>query len=141
MTHEDDFMLRSVDLFRNLTGVMLSSSQELGAASLDTAQAFIARNSEQLRKVLSDVRALHSAGQHQAAVEAGIRNTLQAARNIVLTASECQKESLSLMQQRVAEAHLLLCDAFDEPMGAMPAAGSQDRSAHTASTLSHKHAA
>jgi len=141
MIQDFDFMSQSIDLFRQLSGAMLSGSEELIAANLDSAQALVSRCSKQLRAAISDVRSLETPEQASAAQLAGIRIPFELTRHAVLATSECHVKSLRLLQQQAAEAHQLLCDTFAPTLAALHEDSSRPQRTRKASAISHRQSA
>ncbi|WP_153147814.1 hypothetical protein [Dechloromonas sp. H13] len=114
MNEQFEQFSQSMSLFRDLGTVTLSGSEEMIFWQLDSAQAFIALGSQQLRMVLSEASAAQDPEHWSEIVPAGMRNALQVARDCVLAASDCQMEGLRIFQRQAAEARQL----FTESLGA-----------------------
>jgi len=119
-----DFFSRSVNLFRNMSTAMLSSSEEMISLQLDSAQACVARGSEQFRTACSDVNAMQTPNLSTDAVQSGMRNAITMTRDNLLAASDYQLETLRLLQRQGNELQKVITDLLDEHLADTGKSGS-----------------
>lgn len=136
MDQQFDFFSRSVNLFRNMSTAMLSSSEKMISLQLDSAQACVTRGSEQFRAVCSDLNGMKQPKLSSDAVQFGMRNAIAMTRDNVLATSGYQLEALSLLQRQGSELQKIITDLFNEHLAVAGNAGSLDERASKVENLS-----
>ncbi|MBI2275789.1 MAG: hypothetical protein HYU74_00415 [Dechloromonas sp.] len=119
MNQQFDFFSRSVELFRSLTDVFLENSEELIALQIENGQTYVNRGSHQLRLAMSEVFATDA----PAALHTGFCKSFELTREAVLANSQCQVETLRLLQLQAAERQQRLRVSFAESWLAMQELG------------------
>jgi hypothetical protein len=114
MNQQFDFFSQSVNLFRNFSTALLSSSEELIALQLDSAQASITRGSDHLRAACSDLNAMQQPLLSSDAVRLGMCNAIRMVRDNVLATSDYQLEALNLMQHQGSKLQKVVADSLKE---------------------------
>ena len=141
MNQQFDFFSRSVNLFRDLSTALLSSSEEIISLQLDSAQACVTRGSDQLRTACSDLNAMQQQDLSSDAVQSGMCNAIAMARDNVLATSDYQLEALSLMQHQGSKLQKVIADLFNEHLADAKSAGTLGVRADKVENLSTKRAA
>ena len=141
MNQQFDFFSRSVNLFRDLSTALLSSSEEIISLQLDSAQACVTRGSDQLRTACSDLNAMQQPDLSSDAVQLGLCNAIAMARDNVLATSDYQLEALSLMQHQGSKLQKVIADLFNEHLADAKSAGTLGVRADKVENLSTKRAA
>ena len=141
MNQQFDFFSRSVNLFRNVSTALLSSSEEIISLQLDSAQASVARGSDQLRTACSDLNAMQQPNLSSDAVQSGLCNAIAMARDNVLATSDYQLEALSLMQHQSSKLQKVIADLFNEHLADAKSAGTRGVRTDKVENLSTKRAA
>ena len=141
MNQQFDFFSRSVNLFRDLSTALLSSSEEIISLQLDSAQACVTRGSDQLRTACSDLNAMQQPNLSSDAVQSGMCNAIAMARDNVLATSDYQLEALSLLQHQGSKLQKVIADLFNEHLADAKSAGTLGVRADKVENLSTKRAA
>lgn len=141
MNQQFDFFSRSVNLFRDLSTALLSSSEEIISLQLDSAQACVTRGSDQLRTACSDLNAMQQPDLSSDAVQSGMCNAIAMARDNVLATSDFQLEALSLMQHQGSKLQKVITDLFNEHLADAKSAGALGARTGKVESLSPKRAA
>lgn len=141
MNQQFDFFSRSVNLFRDLSTALLSSSEEIISLQLDSAQACVTRGSDQLRTACSDLNAMQQPDLSSDAVQSGMCNAIAMARDNVLATSDYQLEALSLMQHQGSKLQKVIADLFNEHLAGAKSAGALGARTDKVESLSPKRAA
>lgn len=141
MNQQFDFFSRSVNLFRNLSTALLSSSEEIISLQLDSAQACVTRGSDQLRTACSDLNAMQQPHRSSDAMQLGMCNAITMARDNVLATSDYQLEALSLMQHQGSKLQKVITDLFNEHLADAKNAGTLGVRTNAVENLPPKRAA
>ena len=141
MNQQFDFFSQSVNLFRNFSTALLSSSEEIIALQLDSAQASVTRGSDHLKAAYSDLNAMQQPNLSSDAVQLGMCNAIAMARDNVLATSDYQLEALSLMQHQESKLQKAVADSLKEHLADARSAGTFGLRTNKVENLSPKRAA
>ena len=141
MNQQFDFFSQSVNLFRNFSTALLSSSEEIIALQLDSAQASVTRGSDHFRAACSDLNAMQQPLLSSDAVRLGMCNAIQMVRDNVLATSDYQLEALNLMQHQGSKLQKAVADSLKEHLADAKSAGTFGLRTNKVENLSPKRAA
>jgi hypothetical protein len=141
MNQQFDFFSQSVNLFRNFSTALLSSSEEIIALQLDSAQASVTRGSDHFRAACSDLNAMQQPLLSSDAVRLGMCNAIRMVRDNVLATSDYQLEALNLMQHQGSKLQNAVADSLKERLADVRSAGTFGARTNKVENLSPKRAA
>lgn len=116
MAIQSDPFSRNLDLFRSLTNSFLSGSETYCSWQLDSTQAAITRGSQQLRGIWSELSAAQAPENWSEALHNAMRNAIKMNRDLLITSTDYQMESMRLLQEIGAELQQVVTEAVNEQL-------------------------
>ncbi|MBS1158505.1 MAG: hypothetical protein H6R15_924 [Proteobacteria bacterium] len=114
MTTQFDPISSNINFFRNLSRSLLDSSEEFLSWQIDSAQAFITRNSKQLKSALAEASDLSEPEQWPATMQNTLLNAFKLSQDYLLASTEYQLESMRQLQEQSVETQKTIAAALTE---------------------------
>jgi hypothetical protein len=114
MINQFESMSQSMGMIRSLGALTIIGTEKFIKRQAELTEAMVVRYNQQMKKAYADVGSAQSPQEWSQAVQKGLSNAVEAARECMLATSELQTESLRLMQEQAAEVQKAMLNGLND---------------------------